>query len=248
MKETCASLTIATTISPSGDLQNQQKAIASWLDMGFRVISVNPASELSKLKPFFSGVDFVPTWRDAAGKFERSFVYFDDILAALTASGSDICGIINSDIHLVGDGLASFISHQAEHAFLFGARLDVKSLDEQEKCTWFNGFDYFFFKREIIELYPPEEFCLGLPWWDYWAVLVPIAKGIPVKRIVTPIAYHLFHHSRYNLTSWFSLGHVLAKYFTPNFPLDEKTMVLYNYMMFDHIDRNPSIQQITMPE
>lgn len=239
---------IATTIAPAGDLPMQRKALASWLDAGFRVLAANRPGEISDLRPFFPGVEFSSAPRDAAGRFGKPYIYLDDLLAALDSTGAAVVGVVNADIHLAGAGVHDFFRRQAAGSFVFGPRVDVEALHSRERGAWFGGFDFFLFDRRVIPIYPPEEFCLGLPWWDYWIVLVPLACGVPVKRVVSPLAYHVVHPTRYGRSPWLTLGLTLSKYFVPKFPVSEATMARYNAIMFDHIYRNPAVEVIALPE
>jgi len=195
-----SNISIATSIAPF-NISLQQEAIKTWIALGFSVISVNNPKEIAEISPHFPGVRFVEACRDARAVAGKPFIYFDDILAALWESKSSLCGIVNSDIHLRTDiGVYQFVAREAQDALLFGTRLDVTSMEDLtgEENTF--GFDYFFFNRNLISLYTPTDFCLGAPWWDTWALLVPILSGVQVKQLVTPIAFHLYH-----ITKWSEL-------------------------------------------
>ena len=71
------------------------------------------------------------------------------------------------------------------------------------------GFDYFFFDKSVIATYPPSAFCLGLPCWDYWAILAPLFSGIPVKKVITPHAYHIKHKVNWNNEISNQLFHII---------------------------------------
>lgn len=239
-------ITLATTIAPANNIANQQKAIESWQKNGFYVISINTPEEIAILQVEFPGVEFVAALRDAREQFGKPYIYLDDIFAFMAQSGSGICGIINSDIHLIAQNLCAFMEREALGSIVFGARIDVTSLDKKDEGKWFRGYDYFFFDKQLLNDYPREDFCLGLPWWDYWMLLVPLARRQRVKRIVPPIAYHILHPTRYGGNSWIPLGFALNKYFPFDVGLTEETMGWYNYVMFEAIDQNPAVQPITI--
>jgi len=230
-------VTIATSIAPNADIQNQQQAIQSWLTQGFKIISINTSEEIAQLNSYFPNIEFVAAKRDARAKYGKPYIYFDDLLECLKDAGSATGGIVNSDIHLLQPGLHDFIAKEACNSFVFGARMDVQSLDALETASRYQGFDYFFFDKTVIEKYPKEEFCIGLPWWDYWAVLIPLASGIPVKKLVTPVAYHVIHRpGNLDTQSWIPLGHCLAKYAQPPFELTPETMANYQPALFQILD------------
>ena len=200
--EEFSNVVVATSIAP-GNIERQQKAIQSWLDNGFKVISVNIPPEIEQLERSFPDVIFVKTERDGRELFGRPLVFLDDVFSALAATGASICGIINSDIHLkVGKGTRDCISREAHGALVIGHRIDVDRPDTVDGTVYRNGFDFFFFSRDICSCFPSSEFCLGTTWWDIWAPLTLVFRGVPVKQLITPLAYHVIHDNRWNENEW----------------------------------------------
>lgn len=244
-------ITIATSIAPGSNIANQQQALDSWLKQGFQVISVNSPEEIDVLGPHFPNIRFVTANRDARERFGKPYIYFDDLLSALYEQGTPICGIVNSDIHLLDTRLYQFVQQEAPGALLFGARFDVDSVEDRQHGEWYRGYDYFFFDRNNIPLYPREDFCIGLPWWDYWIVLIPVLHNIPVKKLISRVAYHVRHTpANLNSNSWFPLGMTYGKYFPAPFELTEATMPRYNPLSFevlDHIANSVSLPPQHVP-
>ena len=205
-------ITIATSIAPR-NIELQRDAIASWKKLGLEAISVNSKEEIESIKDFFPDVKFAEAGRNGRAIAGKPFVYFDDILQVLEASGSEICGIVNSDIYLFGnESMVDFIIKEARDGVIFGSRIDIHALSSLKGEEFFQGFDYFIFSREIAKIYPPTDFCLGVPWWDYWAPLVPVVKGFPVKQLITPFAYHLKHSTRWSSNYFRDYGRNLLHY------------------------------------
>jgi glycosyltransferase involved in cell wall biosynthesis len=205
-------ITIATSIAP-GNLRVQIEAIKSWEKLGLHFISVNAAAEIEILKHHFTTVNFVEAPRDASAIAGKPFIYLDDVLATLEKADSRVCGIVNSDIFLSADGdFLKFIVDQSRKAFIFGSRIDVDSLGHLDGDKYFGGFDFFFFDKAIIKLYQPTDFCLGLPWWDYWLPLVPMIKGMPVRKLITPFAYHVKHQQNWQQQFFETFGRRVAEY------------------------------------
>lgn len=193
-------ITIATSISP-GNIEAQQKTIATWTELGFRTLSLNIPEEITHLNDFFPKVTFVSVDRHAATLAGKPLVYLDDMLLALQESASSICGIVNSDIYFSTDKeFLQFIAVTAENGFVFGSRHEVASFFSEDSVEYGAGFDYFFFDKKLASLYPQSRFALGAPWWDYWFPLVPILKGAAVKLLVSPVAYHVKHDTNWSKT------------------------------------------------
>jgi len=191
-------LTIATSIAPK-NLKKQAKAIESWMKLGFDVVSLNCAEEIEILKRPFPNVNFVRTERDGRDLFGKTVVYFDDFLEYFRENNCELCSIVNSDIFLIGDeGIISFIKEQAADSVVYGPRVNIDSLEQLDGEFFNEGFDFFFFPKTLISCFPKSRFCIGLPWWDYWMLLIPILEGIPVKKLVSPFAYHIKHSFKWD--------------------------------------------------
>jgi|GEM_PF-1086694 hypothetical protein len=211
------SFCVATSIAP-GNVEIQTKAINSWLREGFHVVSINSGQEIEALSPIYPQVRFVESTRDARDKFAKPYIYFDDFLDFFKSSGYRRFGLINSDIVLapLDDEGRNLIWKCTGHALLFGSRLNVESLDEPHDGTIFHmGYDFFFFDEHYLDLFPRSNFCIGLPWWDYWAVVVPILKGMPTHRMISQIALHQIHEVKWDPDVWHSLGDEFGQFMKP---------------------------------
>lgn len=190
-------ITIATSIFPERVAQ-QKEALASWQQLGFDVISVNVTGELGPIKHEFPAVTFVEVDRGSDGTTGKPYIYLNEILSVLATATSPICGIVNSDVRLIAhDDFFGFISDQAADSVVFGSRTDTPSHSDLCGQEDKYGFDYFFFDKKLITIYPESDFCLGMPCWDYWFPLVPLLRGVTVKQLVTPVAYHTVHEGRW---------------------------------------------------
>lgn len=220
-------LIIATSLTPK-NVENQLRAVESWRHLGFQVVSVNAPDEISMIRAQFPDIEFVPAKRDGREKFGKPYIYFDDLLAYFKQSDSKICGIVNSDIHLLKEHLKSFVFHEAVNSLVYGSRVDVLTLDNLNGFFYHEGFDYFFFDREILPHYPSEEFCLGLPWWDYWALLIPLLNGVAVKKLTTPVAYHIDHPKNWNPHTWMYYGTRMSEFLNRSLGLTEEDLHIMN--------------------
>jgi len=188
-----AGLAIATNIAPR-NIDRQAKAIESWKKLGFNVVSINCAKEVKMLQQSFPDVKFVCAHRDGRDLFGKPVVYLDDFLEYFRQNDAELCGIVNSDIHLIGnESYISFLKEQAKNCLVYGSRVDVDSLDNLDGEFYEEGFDFFFFPKSLISCFPKSEFCIRMPWWDYWMASIPALQGIQTKNLVSPFAYHLRH-------------------------------------------------------
>ncbi len=224
---------IATSLAPK-DYQIQENAVNSWLKLGFEVVSLNVYAEIDILKDHFRNIQFVEVKRSAINKYGKPYIYFDDILAYFQEIDSQICGIVNSDIRLLNPNLKNIIQAEAPGSFLYGSRIEIQSLENLNGAMLESGFDFFFFDREIISCYPQEEFCLGQQMWDWWAVLNPMAHGIPIKKIMGEFAYHVTHPQKWERDS--PLRSILLKYFPPIH--QDNNMSYYLLYMFNLINQH----------
>lgn len=225
-------VTIATSIAPR-ELDNQLKAIESWKRLGFNIISINSKPEIDQLQSTFNDVTFCEVDRSAIKAYGKPYVYFDDVLKFLGESNSKICGIVNSDIHLLDDRLLGYVKQEATNSFLYGCRVDIPSLDNLNGQVYAYGFDYYFFDNKFLSMYPKDEFCIGLPWWDYWAALVPALRGVPTKKLITPVAYHITHDTNWASDSWVKYAKHITNYIDPNInPNAGNTSFYSNYIWY----------------
>lgn len=191
-------ITIATSIAPF-DLEIQHLAVSSWIDLGFKVVSVNSPEEATALRARFHQVDFQVASRDASHFAGKPYVYFDDVLEALRRTDSQVLGIINSDIHLRAQtGFSECVDRLTQRGLVFAHRHEVEALGGPVLRENTFGVDVFFFERPILDVFSPTEFCLGLPWWDTWALWKPLVAGIELRQIVDQIAFHVDHPSRWS--------------------------------------------------
>lgn len=207
---------IATSIAPK-NIERQQAAIQTWLDLGFSVVSLNTAEEVKQLKPIYQGVNFHTATRHGKEKYQKPYIYIDDILSYLRRQGTKICGIVNADIYLrASKNFIDFVTEQATNALLISSRLDISSASQKYGKLYNFGFDVFFFDRSILAKLPTSEFCLGVPWWDYWMPLVSIQQGLAVKYLANSVAYHVEHDLNYKNDIWCKTGMDFTRLFAPH--------------------------------
>lgn len=209
---------LVTSVAPH-NVENQRRAIDSWLRAGFSVTSLNAESEIAQSQRLFPEINFQPVTRDASSECGRPLVYLDDVFAYLRKNGSEVCGLINSDIHLRTDeATIRYVVEQARGSLLLACRTDVESLDSRIGEVFKHGFDVFLFGRGILDLVPSSRFCLGQPWWDYWfpSCFINPRRPTPLKLITFPFVAHIKHSSDWNRDRNFEkYGLHCMQYFEP---------------------------------
>jgi len=177
-------------------IEAQQLAVNSWLKLGFKVVSLNLPGEVEHIQAQFPGVHFAAVVRPEPAKYERPNVAVSELFTLLAVAGSRVGGIVNSDVcFCAGNDFPAFIAENAAGGMVFGSRIDVASDNFSPGREYCLGFDYFFFDKELITLFPANDFYFGLPYWDYWVPLVLFLQRVKVKRLVSPVAFHVEHNS-----------------------------------------------------
>lgn len=214
---------IVTSIAPKNH-EKQRIAIDSWQALGFSVVSLNIQSEIDQLQPLYQNVLFHAVTRDAHSEAGRPLVYLDDMLLYLRQHGTKIGGIVNSDIYLKADSnFRFFIAQESVNSLVFGNRINLPSIDDiyLQSLDWIDntvgkyehGFDYFFFDTSVIDLYPTEAFCIGMPWWDYWMPAALLPTNVDLKFLDSRVAYHVVHPTNFSDLAWRKYGMKIGKYF-----------------------------------
>ena len=209
---------VATTIAPN-DIENQQKAIKTWINAGFKVISCNAAEEIEAVVDYFPNVRFIKLDRDGSELTGKPYPYVYDVFQALYAESEGVCGVINSDIHVIDfpPGLMGEIcKHACEKKLIYSHRMDTKSLERKEiqNATILQvGIDIFFFHKDLIRLIPDDGFLLGNVCWDYWMPIVLFRNGIEIMNIKQPVFYHIYHDRRWQDLFEYFQAKITDKYF-----------------------------------
>lgn len=185
------------------EIQKQIKAIQTWKNMGFEVISCNVAEEIKLLRPFFQEITFVELARSGKEQTGKPFPYIYDILQALKHNchnnKGEICGIINSDIFLKHLPIEALQSHfySTPDTVLILHRYDIENELDTEGEYYFSGIDVFFFLNDYIDVFHDKEFMLGRPEWDHWFLGEAVKAGMKVREIKNKLAFHVKHKQRW---------------------------------------------------
>lgn len=229
---------IITSLRTEDDyIYDQQKAVKSWASLGFHIVSFNTADDIVLLQSQYPDVEFITAKHHFGVAPAKPFIYFDEILSYIKECNTEICGITEPDIVIHKPDFYSLIAQEARQSFVYSTRIDLKGLEtiaepppERLGCC--------FFDKSFAFYYPQEKFCLGLAWWDYWAAIIPITRGIKLKKITAPLAFHKLKQYDYKLDTWLEMGNALTKYIKIPFTLDKSNLRNFHHLLSEVIKKN----------
>lgn len=200
-----SNMLIGTSLMYSEDeweIEKQTKAMQTWKDAGFDVISCNVEEEIEPLQKVFPQVTFVKLVRSGKEKTGKPFPFIYDILWALEnniVEDNEVCGIVNSDIFIRNLSASVIKDYLIKHedTILFLHRYDIEDELDVEGEYYFSGVDAFFFLVKHLEKFPDRGFMLGRPEWDHWFLYEATKAGLQVREIKNKIAFHIKHRQRW---------------------------------------------------
>jgi FkbM family methyltransferase len=211
-------ITIVTSIAPQ-NYENQKLAIDSWRSHGFQPVSLNCAEEVIELQSLYPEVIFHAVDRHAGAEVGKPLIYLDHIFDYLQnhlSSGNGIFAIVNADIQLKLDfDTQLLIENEAKQSLVVSSRVEIKEPLATSGQIYTRGFDAFFFDAELLAKIPKSNYCLGMPWWDFWLPLMAQQNQIEVKYLAEPIAYHVQHKINYSSQLWEKYGIQFTQLFEP---------------------------------
>lgn len=172
-----------------------RRCIASWVEAGHRVVSVNGAEEADRIAAQYPTVEVRRSERTALPKIGRPLVYLADLLQECAPAPDALVGIINADLYLHEPAaLDRLLAESDGRSLFYGQRLDVDDVDDPRECRpYASGLDCFFFAPSMVRDLPDEGFLLGETWWDYWLPLVLAKRGGRLRPAAAPLVLHLRH-------------------------------------------------------
>jgi hypothetical protein len=226
-------ITLLTSISPRG-LVAQQDAITTWLENGFRVISVNDHSEVQALASAFPDVEFVQPSTTLQAKLGKPYVPIREVLE-IAKSIPGATAIINSDIKFIHRSgmeavLRDLASSSHRHIYV-SSRLDITNPIEQISSEladagipaitngeqYIFGFDFLLTDAETwdtvytsLSREHDHLYALGVPWWDYLLPMRIDSLGIRISCFCPPIISHDWHLANYSRDIWREYGRYYA--------------------------------------
>jgi hypothetical protein len=185
-----------TSISPGHkNFENQFNAIESWINVGYKVISLNSKEEIEKLSDF-KNVEFVETTRTNERLFEKPYVLVSAIIDHLKTREEEYFLIINSDI-VINDYLnfTENLKDISKKGIIIMNRSDY-SEDIGVAKRYDLGFDGFFINKKWLHIFPQSVLCLGQCFWDFWVPYQAILSGVDIYKLNEPYLFHKMDGNR----------------------------------------------------
>ncbi len=226
-------IVIGTSVSPR-NVEKQIYAINSWLKNGFRVVSCNTKEEIDMLKPLFNqvNIEFVEVIRDAKEIAEKSLPYIHDILSVIAEKTEQICGFSNSDIVMpcIDEELYQYICDETENSLLYTHRYEINDYKDIENMNWkihIDGIDMFFVDKKIAKDFFDDQFFVQSV-WDLCLLTKCKIKGVTIKELINPIAFHISHPVYWNQKVYdVPLRNFWMKYFPQSKNIYEEALAFY---------------------
>jgi hypothetical protein len=217
-------IAVATSIPPKLARRNAGRAIGddyqklcvrSWIDNGFRVLSVNDPEEIPDLSSRFPAVDFIPAGRNASAWTGRKNPYIADLLLAVIDAPEPVLGIINADLIFERSNTwKQRLPQLVQDSIVMGNRYDTDSLLSGAFQHYPGGIDIFFFDRTLARqaIAYAMPFAMGVSWWDYWLPLVAAFNNRKILLVDRPTTVHLSHKQGNKAAVWREFAASLAAF------------------------------------
>ena len=176
----------------------QKECINSWISAGFRVVSINPGSEIAYLANKYPQVRF----EDSGSEDVRTGIHV--FLRKMLATGEPLSGIMNADCYLTGfDAIFDTICANAEESIVLLRRLNIDPRALRPIGSLATGFDAFFFDTKFLaDIEDSKNWKIGQPWWDFWFPIAMYFAGARIRTLDVPALLHLDHEQRWDQEEW----------------------------------------------
>lgn len=229
-------ITIITSIAPY-DIDNQKKAIQTWIDSGFDVISFNCKEEIEVLAESFSEIVFCEAIRTAEDVVGKKCPYIYDMIQALKKYDNTRYGIVNSDIYFqnMDETIYNRIWHETENQIVYCRRNEINHLLDVDKYEFHmesRGIDAFFFDKKWLDYFEDDGLIIGNPVWDHWFFFTAFVKKIGIRELLNPVTFHISHAIRWNRVLAEQLSSYLVQKYLPG-EISENNMFYVAKIFYD---------------
>ncbi len=185
-------------------------AVKTWGKYG-QVYSLNSEKEIDKISGY-SNVIFIPTHRIMEWN-NRPLVSVNAMIDVGIEEDDDLV-IINSDIRI--ENLPAF----KNDGITILTRCDYDNVIEEGRL-YEHGFDLYHIPKQFLKIFPPNIYCLGNTWTDYFLPYYALTKGIPVYWPQGKCIFHKTHPFQWDFDEW----QFMAEFFKLFFKIDKHISV-----------------------
>jgi FkbM family methyltransferase len=179
----------------------QRECVRSWVRAGFKIVSLNSASERDAVAALDLPLEIVVTDQDRRPTIS-------DFVTEMRRRGSELCGIINADCRMLDyPETALALRAGASDGVVIADRIDTV-LGETPVRYVPGGFDMFLFPVRQLEKLENPPFSIGETWWDFWLPVAFAATGLKVRKLATPLLVHHDHVRAWSVDQWRDNAHV----------------------------------------
>jgi hypothetical protein len=192
-----------TSISPRHAMAHAQPmAVQSWVEAGFKVVSLNSPKEIAELREAYPSVEFVPCFRTMEGTFKAPYIPISAFIDYAKEQALPQVMLINSDIVIkdVAGDLGKYWDWSV-NGLVIANREDHDGTFTNGK-RYLHGFDVFMLSSKHYGLITQTMFCMGQTWWDYWLPYRFIRRGVQVVGVREPMFWHQSHAAQYSHDDW----------------------------------------------
>jgi hypothetical protein len=188
-----------TSIAPF-QIEKQVRAIESWIDLGISVHSINSQNEIDCLYQEFPKINFHPVMSNGHNLYGKPYVFLNDVfqVALNVLRSKDVFVLCNSDIFIDNTFYepSQFVVNPNE--MVLATRFNVSDRHLPIGLDYDCGIDIFCANMTALNSFGMDEFCLGVPFWDFWLPIKAIHNGLSVKKLNYPLAIHVNHPENYS--------------------------------------------------
>jgi hypothetical protein len=192
---------ILTTFSPT-NIENQQRALDSWLKLGYKTISFNSIEDIARIKQYFD-VEFIET--DKLGReFGKDYVKLNVFTDWIKENESSL--VVNSDIEILEKVELSENNCEIQ---IF-SRNDYKESHDKHK-RFDSGYDAFYLTKQFCSEFPKSELVVGQCHWDYLIPMIAIRLNYTLKSPNNSSLFHKTHELQYDINKWKATAKIFSK-------------------------------------
>jgi len=178
------------TSIPPKEIEKHKKTISSWKMFTSQIISLNRASEIEILEPFFPNVLFFKI--DEKSSIHSKLIDINHFINFIKNNPNKYFAIINADIEFGQYPLQDWnkILYYLNYYDLIISNRKNYEYSYHDSELYYYGFDFFLFKKDLVNIIPYNEFALGTVVWDYLFPVFTIFNNHKLLYLTELPIYH----------------------------------------------------------